>query len=231
MFRLGAHFLVRCGRDLLTLEYRFGQEQVPIQAIAQVTSGGGPGVAATIAGGAISDLLGAANPCDKLKRGDQILAELGTGADSVAAAIGFVASEQNFNPFATDRPVFCNDPTLPTNPLLRGITPLVDPAVTDSANANALSATSQATPFNADGLSVAEVLAAQGFTTFTTKDRAGTVGPTGADLAGGAAAPAPEEPAATEAAPVATETAAAEVTTAAPAATETAAAEDCVVRL
>ena len=47
------------------VEARFGQEQVPIQAISAV-QGGDPGAAATIAGGAISDLLGAADPCAKV---------------------------------------------------------------------------------------------------------------------------------------------------------------------
>lgn len=47
------------------VEARFGQEQVPIAAISAV-KGGSSGEAATIAGAAISDLLGAANSCDKV---------------------------------------------------------------------------------------------------------------------------------------------------------------------
>jgi hypothetical protein len=47
------------------VEARFGQEQIPIDAISQV-QGGDPGQAQTIAGAAISDLLGAANACDKV---------------------------------------------------------------------------------------------------------------------------------------------------------------------
>jgi hypothetical protein len=47
------------------VEARFGQEQVPIAAISSVQGGAG-GAAATIAGAAISDLLGAANSCDKV---------------------------------------------------------------------------------------------------------------------------------------------------------------------
>jgi hypothetical protein len=47
------------------VEARFGQEQVPIDAISQV-QGGDAGAAATIAGAAISDLLGGANACDKV---------------------------------------------------------------------------------------------------------------------------------------------------------------------
>jgi hypothetical protein len=47
------------------VEARFGQEQVPINAISSV-QGGDAGAASTIAGAAISDLLGGANSCDKV---------------------------------------------------------------------------------------------------------------------------------------------------------------------
>ncbi|OBT74646.1 hypothetical protein VF21_06405 [Pseudogymnoascus sp. 05NY08] len=154
-------------------EARFGQEQKPISAISAVTSGGGPGVAATLAGGAVSTLLGAANPCAKLQAADEIIAKLGTGADAVAAAIGLVAAEQNFNPFATNIPSICGDPTLPTTAVLRGVVPLVDPAVTDSGIENANSAKSKTAPFNADGLSVAQVMANNGFTSLKAVDLSG----------------------------------------------------------
>ncbi|KAL3419820.1 hypothetical protein PVAG01_08318 [Phlyctema vagabunda] len=187
-------------------EARFGQEQTPIAAISAVTSGGGPGVAATIAGGAISNLLAAANPCDKLKTGDKILAELGEGADAVAAARGMVGAEQNFNPFVVSVPVICNDPTLPVNPLLRGVVPLVDPAVGGSDAENANAATSLTTPFPADGLSVADIMAAQGFSNFTTKAADGTVG---AAPAAGASSGSVASSAAVSEAPAATTAAAA----------------------
>lgn len=61
----------------------------------------------------------------------------------------------------------CADATLPASAQLRGIVPLVDPAVTGSDVENANSATSVTTPFNADGLSQAEVMIAQGFSNFT----------------------------------------------------------------
>jgi hypothetical protein len=48
------------------VEARFGQEQVPIAAISAV-QGGDAGAAATIAGATISDLLGAANSCAKVR--------------------------------------------------------------------------------------------------------------------------------------------------------------------
>lgn len=50
------------------VEARFGQENVPIAAISAV-QGGNPGAAATIGGAAISDLLGAANSCAKVRLG------------------------------------------------------------------------------------------------------------------------------------------------------------------
>lgn len=56
---------------------------------------------------------------------------------------------------------------------LRGIIPLVDPAVGESDVENANSAKSVATPFNADGLSQAEVMIAQGFSNFTAVDGTG----------------------------------------------------------
>lgn len=98
---------------------RFGQENIPTDAIRQV-QGGAPGVADTIAGAATSDLLAGTNACDKLERGDQILSELGEGEDAIAAAIGMVAAEKNFNPANQDVPTICGDPTLPSNALLRG---------------------------------------------------------------------------------------------------------------
>ena len=85
-----------------------------------------------------------------------------------------VAAEKNFNPFAQSIPTICNDPTLPATDVLRGITPLIDPAVGGSSIANALSAQTVTTPLDATGKSVADLLAANGFTNFTTQDLAGS---------------------------------------------------------
>ena len=46
--------------------HSFGQEQIPIPAIA-AAPGGSSGQAQTLAGQSISTLLGAANPCAKVK--------------------------------------------------------------------------------------------------------------------------------------------------------------------
>ena len=62
---------------------------------------------------------------------------------------------------------------LPATDVLRGITPLIDPAVGGSDIANALSAQTVATPLDATGKSVADLLAENGFTNFTTQDLAG----------------------------------------------------------
>lgn len=50
----------------------------------------------------------------------------------------------------------------------------MDPGVVGSDIENANSATSKTTPFNADGLSVAQVMVAQGFSNFTAEDLTGT---------------------------------------------------------
>lgn len=97
-----------------------------------------------------------------------IVSQLGNDPQVLAAAIGLVAAEQNFNNFVADIPKICDDPTLPATEALRGIVPLVDPGVGDSDVENANSAKSKTAPFPNAGLSVAQVMAAQGFTNFTT---------------------------------------------------------------
>jgi hypothetical protein len=99
--------------------------------------------------------------------------ELGDDQEVIDAAIGLVSAETNFNPFAVDVPFVCADPALPATEVLRGITPLVDPAVDGADVANAASEESVATPFDATGLSQAEVLLAQGFSSFTAVDANG----------------------------------------------------------
>ncbi|KAM3069140.1 hypothetical protein ACMFMG_010663 [Clarireedia jacksonii] len=169
-------------------EARFGQEQVPIAAISALSNFGQSGQAATLAGSSISFLLAAANPCGKLSQADKIVSELGTDPQVIAAARGLVAAEQNFNPFVVSVPNICSDPTLPATAELRGVIPKVDPAVTGSDTENANSATSVTTPFKADGLSVADIMVAQGFSNFTTTDAAGTKGTPGAAASGAGAA-------------------------------------------
>ncbi|KAK1913902.1 hypothetical protein P3342_007148 [Pyrenophora teres f. teres] len=115
------------------VEARFGQEQVPIAAI-QAVQGGNPGEAATIAGAAISDLLGAASSCAKLTRADEIFTKLGGGADALAAAIGMVTAEKNTNPSANGNTQnVCGDASLPATPELRGITLSSTPLLTSMA--------------------------------------------------------------------------------------------------
>ncbi|TEY64566.1 hypothetical protein BOTCAL_0146g00130 [Botryotinia calthae] len=169
-------------------EARFGQEQGngAIAAISALSDFGTPGAAATLGGNSIQFLLGAANPCGKLTQADAIVAQLGNDPAIISAARGLVAAEQNFNPSAVSVPNICSDPTLPTTAALRGVVPLIDPAVGGSAIENANSATSITTPYAADGLSVADVMVAQGFSNFTTTDAAGTKGtPSGSSASTG----------------------------------------------
>ena len=164
--------------------YSFGQEQGngAIAAIGALSEFGQSGQAATLSGGSIQFLLAAANPCGKLTQADLIVSELGSNDSVIAAARGLVAAEQNFNPFVVSIPSICSDPTLPTTEALRGVVPLIDPAVGGEALENANSKTSVTTPFSATGLSVAQVMVAQGFSNFTavaadgTKAAASTLG-------------------------------------------------------
>ncbi|KAL3421493.1 hypothetical protein PVAG01_07938 [Phlyctema vagabunda] len=181
-------------------EARFGQEQGngAIQAISALSNLGSPGAAGGLSGGSIQFLLAAANPCGKLTQADAIVAQLGSSDEAIAAARGLVAAEQNFNPFNVDIPSICSDPTLPTTAALRGVVPLIDPAVGGADVENGLSATSVKTPFAADGLSVAQVMIAQGFSNFTAVALDGTKAD--ASTLGGAAAADPVAAAPTSAA-------------------------------
>ncbi|KAK1762119.1 hypothetical protein QBC33DRAFT_293450 [Phialemonium atrogriseum] len=172
-------------------EARFGQEGLIQNAISSLGNFGNPGEAATLAGGSPGVLLGGANACAKLELADKIVATLGNDPAVIAAAAQLVAAEKNFNPFAAATPVICSDASLPVTVELRGIVPLVDPDVLGSDIENANSATSLKTPFNAAGLSVADVMAANGFSNFTTQGSDGAAGAAPAAAAGGAAAAAP----------------------------------------
>lgn len=117
------------------------------------------------------------------------MSTLGNDPAVISGAAAVVAAEQNFNPFNVDIPSICGDASLPATAELRGIVPLVDPAVDGSDSENANSATSLTTPFDATGLSVADVMTAQGFTNFKTVDASGNaVGSGNANAATGNAA-------------------------------------------
>ncbi|KAI1267761.1 hypothetical protein F5Y18DRAFT_310107 [Xylariaceae sp. FL1019] len=152
---------------LAAVEARFGQEQTPVSFITALSNFGDPGVAATLAGAVPGVLLAAADPCDKLTLADQIVTELGDDPDVIAGAQQIVAAEQNFNPFVVSVPNICGDASLPATEALRGIVPLIDPAVTGSDVENANSASSLTSPLDATGLSVADVMIAAGFSNFT----------------------------------------------------------------
>lgn len=166
---------------------RFGQEQVPVSAVTALSNFGNPGEAATLAGGIPGSLLAAADPCAKLTLADKIVSTLGTDAAVISAAQQLVAAEQNFNPFVVSIPNICGDATLPATEELRGIVPLVDPAVTGSDAENANSASSLNSPFDATGLSVAEVMIAQGFSNFSVNGQDQSSGSTGNTDTGSAA--------------------------------------------
>ncbi|RKF79099.1 hypothetical protein GcC1_049033, partial [Golovinomyces cichoracearum] len=157
-------------------EARFGQENGngAIEKITALGDLGQPGQAATLAGGSIGLLLAAANPCKKLERADEIVEALGDSERVIEAARGLAAAEINFNPFATSVPSICAEPSLPKTEALRGVAPLIDPAVVGSETENKNSAESTKTPFDAKGLSQADVMVAHGFSNFTAVKLDGT---------------------------------------------------------
>lgn len=152
---------------LAIAEARFSQEQIPVGDISALSNFGQPGEAPTLAGAVPGVLLAAADPCAKLSLADQIVSTLGNDPAVISAAQKLVAAEQNFNPFVVSVPNICGDASLPATAELRGIVPLVDPDVLGSDAENANSASSLQSPFSADGLSVADVMIAQGFSNFT----------------------------------------------------------------
>lgn len=107
----------------------------------------------------------------QLELADEIVATLGDDPEVIAGAQALVAAEKNFNPFAQAIPTICNDPALPATAALRGIVPLVDPAVGGSDIQNANSAQSiqsaQSAQSASNGLSVADLSRAGGFSNFT----------------------------------------------------------------
>ncbi|KAK0625385.1 hypothetical protein B0T17DRAFT_492772 [Bombardia bombarda] len=193
---------------LASVEARFGQEQSVANLIQGLSAFGNPGAAGTLSGATPGVLLAGANACAKLSLADKIVSELGNDPKVLAAAAALVGAEKNFNPFVVSIPSICSDANLPATAALRGIVPLVDPAVTGANTENANAASSLKTPFNANGLSVADVMKANGFSNFTLQ---GSDGSTAAPAAGGAVVAAPAA------------TSAAAVTTAAPVATKVAA--------
>ncbi|KAL2255953.1 hypothetical protein VTK26DRAFT_2430 [Humicola hyalothermophila] len=166
---------------LASAEARFGQEGAVQSIIAALDNFGEPGAAPTLAGATPGVLLAGANACAKLQLADEIVATLGNDPQVIAAAAALVAAEKNFNPFAVSIPSLCSDVNLPATPELRGILPLVDPDVVGADIENANSAASLANPFNADGLSVADLAIANGFSNFTLE---GSDGSTGAPAGG-----------------------------------------------
>ncbi|KAK0702123.1 hypothetical protein B0T26DRAFT_841175 [Lasiosphaeria miniovina] len=151
---------------------RFGQEGLVQAAVQALSDFGAPGAAGTLAGQTPGVLLAGANACAKLSLADDIVTQLGDDAAVLAAAAQLVAAEKNFNPSAQSIPTLCSDASLPATEALRGIVPLVDPAVVGSDVQNTNSAASLKAAFAANGDSVADVSTAQGFSNFTAQANA-----------------------------------------------------------
>jgi hypothetical protein len=111
---------------------------------------------------------------------DTIVATLGNDQAVIDAARILVAAEKNFNPFAQSIPTICDDASLPATPELRGIVPKVDPAVAGSDIENANADSSILNPFQAEGLSVADIAIANGFANLTRQGSDGATSDAGA---------------------------------------------------
>ena len=98
--------------------------------------------AGNLGGAGIGILLAAPDPCGRYKLADQIVeaAKAQNNQKCIDVAREFTNAEKNFNPFAKAGPAagprFCDDPSLPASAELKGILPLVDPAMEGAAAAN-----------------------------------------------------------------------------------------------
>lgn len=98
-----------------------------------------------------------------------------------------VTAEKNTNPFANGNAQnVCADPTLPATAELRGITPLIDPDVDVDGAVAALSAQTAASPLNADGLSVFDLLDQAGLGDLVVAQQSAGGAAAGGAAAGGA---------------------------------------------
>jgi hypothetical protein len=99
-----------------------------------------------------------------------------------------VTAEKNTNPFAGGNAQnVCGDASLPATAELRGITPLIDPAVDVNGDAAALSQSSAASPLAADGLSVFDLMDQAGLGDLVVSQASAGGAGAGAAAAGGAA--------------------------------------------
>ncbi|KAI8895865.1 hypothetical protein BC833DRAFT_507365, partial [Globomyces pollinis-pini] len=120
-----------------------------------------------------STLLGGADPCEKLRLADTVVAAKPGDAAVLQAARELINAEANFNNFQQAGPKFCNDPTLPVTPELRGVLAVVsDEGVQQKFGANGgataqqindIAKASVTTPLAADGKSVGQLFIEQGF--------------------------------------------------------------------
>ncbi|KAJ3181051.1 hypothetical protein HDU85_003756 [Gaertneriomyces sp. JEL0708] len=173
---------------------RFGQQNPPVQGEIGGLPFAQPGLGGTLGGRVPSTLLGAADPCDKLRLADEVITS-GDAANPafLAAAAKLVHAEQNFNPLnGAGRPKFCADPALPATAALRGVLPFISPEDNlqgaDAYNAKAVASLQSVlggTTIPADGKSIEQLVVEAGFTDF-----AGAPG-NGGNTGGQAPPPAP----------------------------------------
>ncbi|KAI8819500.1 uncharacterized protein EV422DRAFT_115397 [Fimicolochytrium jonesii] len=157
---------------------RFGQQNPAVQGEISGLNFAQPGLSGTLSGTVPSTLLGAADPCAKLRLADQIVAAPRSNPADQAplfAAMKLVNAEQNFNPAnGAGRPVFCNDGNLPATKQLRGILPHISDVdgLVGAAAYNTIADATLATALKGGknkscrGQSIAEQVKLAGFTDF-----------------------------------------------------------------
>ncbi|KAI9094561.1 hypothetical protein DFS34DRAFT_628202 [Phlyctochytrium arcticum] len=180
---------------------RFGQQNPPVQGEIGGLAALKNGQAGTLSGQVPSTLLGAADPCLKLRLADTIVQEAGGDAAALAAAQRLVNAEQNFNPFNGGKPTFCADASLPATPALRGILPLIseednlnNAAATNVITKKSLADALAGTVKDVTGKSIAQQLIDAGFNDFKNAGGAATPPPPATGTTAPPPPPAPTTP-------------------------------------
>jgi hypothetical protein len=122
------------------------------------------------------DLLIHTPACDRYKTADHIVIAAAGNVKCIKVAMEYTNAEKNM--LVNSLPRFCNDPSLPATPILRGILPLVDPATKGADAINAIAKSTlktaiasaagpiTANPNKAGDKSIDQLMIKNGFTNF-----------------------------------------------------------------
>ena len=117
---------------------RFQQQNPPVEKQihgfgSQIgLDGNSSGALADLSGRIPSTLLGASDPCDQARLGDELIdfamevQDREGRRELINLVKTYMSAEKNFDP-SVGSPSFCTDPALPRRRVIRGVLPLVDP--------------------------------------------------------------------------------------------------------